>query len=72
MTFPKDIVGSNLVMTTATIETNGGNNSTINTDIQTGWNITQTGTTEMNDYELDDDNEGTLFINKHTANIYFT
>lgn len=62
MTFPNDIVGSNLVMTTATIETNGGNNSIINTDIQTGWNITQTGTTEMNDYELDDDNEGTLFI----------
>jgi hypothetical protein len=30
------------------------------------------GTTEMNDYELDDDNEGTLFIKKHTANIYFT
>jgi hypothetical protein len=54
LTFPNDIVGSNLVMTTATIETNGGNNSTINTDIQTGWNITQTGTTEMNDYELDD------------------
>jgi hypothetical protein len=58
-------------MTTATIETSGGNNSTINTDVQTGWNITQTGTTEMNDYELDDDNEGTLFI-KNIQRIYIS
>ena len=71
MTFPNDIVGPNLVMTTAKIEINAGNNGTINTDIQTGGNATQTGTTEMNDYELDDDYKGTLFMKTYSENIFY-